>query len=828
MMSDAYERDIVSADSSTYERVSGGTVVVAFLTMVLGAATLFGWVPIDGSIGGLTTFQLFGVVTLAMGLVVIGLGVVSRLDLFATAPDRFAGLVVGTIFGVLWFVTGGLVGATTLGLGGVAWYTIAPLAGLGMLGLTVLTREDVGTTLPVGLLVTGAGLAVVTGLVSPGWTWSPATLTVTLPAHVVVPLLAVVCSLLSGWTAGKAYNGFGTRGRQTGAYLLISLVVYAVLAVLVLLVLFIAQRGLGAVVENLTVGAASGLLVAAVAVAVVGRRVAKWFDFSTRLDTARTLVGVGTLTGLGGLGAACTVVLVSGDALSYGGVTVAPTTRIGSGVAVLAVAVLLVVAWRLYDGISVLQTRDTVPRRVRIGLLLAGLAGTSLAGAGLFTSVADPIIGLALTPLAAAVAVALAVYPTALLVRRWLADEPVWSGTVGPVPELKLGVTAGLGFLALAVAFELASGLVAVGSPAIPLVGRRVAVAVAAQVVAASFLVYAAVLAIAWLRRENAVEDGEAGVASTGDVQDHAVDQVALAAVGVAGALVVLVGHAIVSFNELSLLGVLTITPFGALDWPFLMNPSQGLGVQTGVMPAIVGTVWLVAGAVVMAVPLAVGAAVYLTEYAEESLLTRAVEIATNGLWSTPSVVFGLFGLAFIVPRFKNTPSLFAGQLVLGFMLLPLVLITSREAMKSVPDEYRDASAALGVSKWETIRSVVIPAAMPGVITGVILGVGRIAGETAPILLVTRGPNFPSRGPNVLGSFDVSVGLQPPFVHVTNPALLDRASALPYQLYAIITAGVGENEAFGWGTALVLLSVVLSFYAVGIISRRYFRRKLDQ
>jgi phosphate transport system permease protein len=161
-------------------------------------------------------------------------------------------------------------------------------------------------------------------------------------------------------------------------------------------------------------------------------------------------------------------------------------------------------------------------------------------------------------------------------------------------------------------------------------------------------------------------------------------------------------------------------------------------------------------------------------------------------------------------------------------MLLPLVLIPSREAMKSVPDEYRDASAALGVSKWETIRSVVVPAAMPGVITGVILGVGRIAGETAPLLLVLNGPNFPGSAPGVLSSFDVGFGLQPPFVHVSNPALLERASALPYQLYAVITAGVGAEESFGWGTALVLLGVVLSFFAVSVASRRYFRRKLQQ
>lgn len=257
--------------------------------------------------------------------------------------------------------------------------------------------------------------------------------------------------------------------------------------------------------------------------------------------------------------------------------------------------------------------------------------------------------------------------------------------------------------------------------------------------------------------------------------------------------------------------------------WPFVMEGVSFANPIDGVLPAIVGTVWLVIGAISFAVPLGVGAAVYLTEYAPQGRFTQLVEISTNGLWSTPSIVFGLFGLAFLIPRLGNTKSLLAGQFVLGFMLLPLVLITSRESLLSVPDEYRDASAALGVGKWETIKSVVLPAAMPGVITGIILGVGRIAGETAPILLVTTGRPFPAEASSVLSAFELS--LSPPFV--TNPALLQPSSALPYQLFAVVTAGVNKHKAFGWGTALVLLLVVLGFYVVGIASRIYFRKKLD-
>ncbi|GAA0191386.1 phosphate ABC transporter permease PstA [Halobaculum roseum] len=263
---------------------------------------------------------------------------------------------------------------------------------------------------------------------------------------------------------------------------------------------------------------------------------------------------------------------------------------------------------------------------------------------------------------------------------------------------------------------------------------------------------------------------------------------------------------------------------------PFVMNGVALLNDYQGVLPAIVGTVWLVVGAVLFAVPLGVGAAVFLTEYADRGRFTQAVEVATNGLWSTPSIVFGLFGFAFLVPRFGNGKSLLSGMITLGFMLLPLVLITSREAMLSVPDEYRDASAALGVNKWQTIRSVVLPAALPGVVTGVILGVGRIAGETAPILLTMAGGTFVPGGQtvDVIGGFEFTAS--PPFV--ANPELLQATSALPYQLFALITAGVGlgENVAnpdeFRWATALVLLLVVLSFYAIGIGTRYYFRRKL--
>ncbi|WP_115863849.1 phosphate ABC transporter permease PstA [Halorussus litoreus] len=288
----------------------------------------------------------------------------------------------------------------------------------------------------------------------------------------------------------------------------------------------------------------------------------------------------------------------------------------------------------------------------------------------------------------------------------------------------------------------------------------------------------------------------------------------------------------VIPFADVRLFG-LSYDVVWPVSWPFVMNGASILNDVNGVWPAIVGTIWLVVGAVALAVPLGVGSAIFLTEYAERGRFTQVVEVATNALWSTPSIVFGLFGAAFLLPRFTPTPkkSLLAGMITLGFMLLPLVLITAREAMLSVPDEYRDASAALGVSKWQTVRSVVLPAAMPGVVTGVILGVGRIAGETAPLILTMGGGTFVTvdQAASVVDSFQLT--LSPPFV--TNPELTQATTALPYQLYQLILANVGQSsgienmDTFRWGTALVLLVVVLSFYAIGIATRQYFRRKLD-
>ncbi|HMB50663.1 MAG TPA: phosphate ABC transporter permease PstA [Natronoarchaeum rubrum] len=502
----------------TFDRVALGIVGIAIVTFLLGWTTLFDRTSPDTAVAGLSLFALFGAAFLLAGAGLIAAGIASNVGLFETTADQYTGLGTGVAFGVVGFATGGLVTTILFGVGATGSVLVGLVVALiATLGVAVLP-EDIGTTLPVGLLALAWGVLLVAGFVDVGWVWDPPSIKATFHAPIVVPLVTIALSLLVAWSGAIVAEEFGSQGRQNGAYLMIGLNAFGMIAVLLLLILFVVRKGLPKLLEGAQFG----------------------------------------------------------------------------------------------PGLNI------------------------------------------------------------------------------SVPFLTKGVMLG---------------------------------------------------------------------------QQH-----------------------------------------------------------NGIFPAIVGTVWLVIGAVVLAVPMGIGAAVFLTEYAEQGRFTAVIETATNALWSTPSIVYGLFGYAFLVPRFGNANSLLAGMMVLGFMLLPLVVITSRESIKSVPDEYRDASAALGVNQWQTIRSVVLPAAMPGVVTGVILGVGRIAGETAPILLVTSGTPFPARAPSILGSFRFTAA--PPFVQ--NEALLQASSALPYQLYAVITAGVGQEEAFGWGTALVLLMVVLGFYAIGIASRIYFRKKLHQ
>lgn len=240
-----------------------------------------------------------------------------------------------------------------------------------------------------------------------------------------------------------------------------------------------------------------------------------------------------------------------------------------------------------------------------------------------------------------------------------------------------------------------------------------------------------------------------------------------------------------------------------AINWGFLSEmPRAGMR-EGGIFPAIVGTFYLVVGAVLFALPLGLAAAVYLSEYAKDNWRNRIVRLSIVNLAGVPSVVYGLFGLALFVGFMKLGTSIVAGSLTLGVMILPVIITSSREALESVPRSFREVSLSLGATKLQTVRYAVIPHALPGIITGTILGIGRAAGETAPILFTVAAFYLP-RLP------------QSPF---------DQVMALPYHLYVISTQVPNVDPKIRYGTALVLLAIVMMMNVVAVTIRSHFRKK---
>ncbi|MCL2507320.1 MAG: phosphate ABC transporter permease PstA [Endomicrobia bacterium] len=240
-----------------------------------------------------------------------------------------------------------------------------------------------------------------------------------------------------------------------------------------------------------------------------------------------------------------------------------------------------------------------------------------------------------------------------------------------------------------------------------------------------------------------------------------------------------------------------------AISWEFLTAmPKNGMR-GGGIFPAIVGTLALVTLANVIAMPIGVCAAIYLNEYAKDNLLTRLIKLAIVNLAGVPSVVYGLFGLGIFVMFLKFGVSIIAGALTLAIMELPVIITTARNALSSVPHSFREASLSLGVSRWQTIRHVVLPNALPGILTGAILSIARVAGETAPIMFTAAAFYVP---------------------HLPRSAY-DQVMALPYHLYIISTQIPGMPKNIIYGTALVLLMLVLSMSLIAIIARIYFRER---
>jgi phosphate transport system permease protein len=242
----------------------------------------------------------------------------------------------------------------------------------------------------------------------------------------------------------------------------------------------------------------------------------------------------------------------------------------------------------------------------------------------------------------------------------------------------------------------------------------------------------------------------------------------------------------------------------GAISWSFLTQSPSNAGKAGGILPAIIGTFYLMLGTLVFALPIGVMAGIYLTEYARENWLTRLINMAIMNLAGVPSIVFGLFGLGVFVLAFHFGLSLLAASLTLASQALAMIITTSREAILAVPRSYREGSLAVGATKWQTVRHIVLPQAFPGIITGAVLAISRAAGETAPIL--------------VTGAAFLIPGLP------SSP--LDQFMALPYHLYTVAAHVPGVSKTTMWGVALVLLVVVLSFDVLAAFIRFRSRQRI--
>jgi phosphate transport system permease protein len=254
------------------------------------------------------------------------------------------------------------------------------------------------------------------------------------------------------------------------------------------------------------------------------------------------------------------------------------------------------------------------------------------------------------------------------------------------------------------------------------------------------------------------------------------------------------------------ILGFIVIRGMSAISWEFLTAmPKDGM-TQGGIFPAIVGTGCLVLGSMIFAFPIGVLSGIYINEYLTENWLKKFIRMMTNNLAGVPSIVFGLFGMALFVNYLDFGDSILAGSLTLGLLALPVVIRLTEEALKTVPDSLRLGSYALGATKIQTIQKVVLPVAFPNILTGLILSIGRVSGETAPILF-TVAAYFLPRLPE---------------------SISDQVMALPYHLYVLATSGTNmeESRPMAYGTALVLVSIVLIINVSASLIRRRIQKKV--
>lgn len=254
-----------------------------------------------------------------------------------------------------------------------------------------------------------------------------------------------------------------------------------------------------------------------------------------------------------------------------------------------------------------------------------------------------------------------------------------------------------------------------------------------------------------------------------------------------------------------SILGFILVKGIGVVNWDFITKmPEDGM-TKGGIYPAIIGTLCLIAGSMLFAFPIGVMSGIYIFEYTKDSWYRKFVQLMTANLAGVPSIVFGLFGMALFVNKLGFGDSILAGSLTLGLLALPVIIRTTEEALKAIDNSYREASYALGASKLQTIRRVTLPMALPNIITGFILSIGRVSGETAPILFTVAAyflPKLPT-------------------------SIFDQVMALPYHLYVISTSGtnIAESRGMAYGTAVILILIVLILNIIANIIRRFLTKK---
>ncbi len=254
------------------------------------------------------------------------------------------------------------------------------------------------------------------------------------------------------------------------------------------------------------------------------------------------------------------------------------------------------------------------------------------------------------------------------------------------------------------------------------------------------------------------------------------------------------------------IVGFIVMKGYSAISWEFISEMPMNEMTRGGIFPAILGTFYLMIGSALVSIPIGIITAIYLTEYAKKPALVKVIRLGVSNLAGVPSVVFGLFGLALFVVFLDFGTSIVAGSLTLGVLTLPVIIRATEEALMTVPMTYREASLSLGATRLQTIFRIVLPSALPGVLTGVMLSLGRAAGETAPIMFTAASYYAPDL-PN---------------------SVFSEVMALPYHIYVMATAGthIQETRHLQYGTAIILILLVLMLNSIGLVMRYRFRKRL--